>query len=270
MPEEVVPHGGAAPEPKRKVQGVPLHPVEPDDRAEGRSPEEPQQAAQELDLRQQIGQMAQTIGQLKRQLEEQQREFELRMRLARQQAPQAQQPPQPPPDIDPEKPVTVGEFIEAMKTVSATVRAEAAAEALRATIPNWDSVAEKVVERYPEAKSLGEPDRTRFVLDAARRMGLLDTTAPAPAPPANPVPQQPDNTVPLVESPTPRPEEPRADDRLGELMAEYDRIVREARSLPLGKQREAWDRAKDVYNQILKLQGMEPGAEFDVDWSQET
>ncbi len=288
---EMTPHQGPASEPKRKINMArpTTKEVQPG-RSEQPSvestppPAAPEKAAEELALKQQIGEMARTIGDLKRQLEQQQAEFQLRLRaLQAGAAPaaqaQQQQPQQDPfAGVDPNEPVTMGQFLEAMRALPQVIQTQVAAEAIRATWSITPEQEQQILQRFPEANRLPEPDRTRFILDAAERLGLAargsaaQTLQQAASTPAaqNPVPQQAPDTVPLVETPSSSEDEPMPTDELGELNRRYEELMRKARNAPLAKQRQYYDAAQEVYNQILRAQGLEPSDVFDMDWEQST
>jgi len=308
MMDTIQPHSGPAPEPRRKIalgpskevtatpDGTVVQPEEPVTREQSPPPANPQEKAQELELKQQIGEMARTIGELRKQMELQQKEFQLRLQALQAQAqPQqgqfaqgayAQQQQAPTPqEIDPDQPVTAGQLMEAFSVLPQIIDQQVTAKAIRATWPLTDEHVQQVLARFPEAQRLPEPDQTRFILNAAETLGLVQkgteqatlqaaaSTPQAPQPQANPSPnvQPAPGTVPLVEQPGGSIEEPQAEDEVRKLQEEYDRLRAEARKARGREQLELWKQAEEVADQLTRIATGGRGMRdlFDLDWVQE-
>jgi|GEM_PF-5256788 len=305
MPSTLQPNQGPAPDPQRKVviakestatvgsDGKVIQPKEDPttSRQSAPPPPNPQAKAQELELKQQLGEMARTIGELRKQMEMQQREFQLRLQALRAQAPaggqgqfapgayaQQQQPAPDSPEIDPDQPVTAGQLMEAFSVLPQIINQQVTAQAIRATWPVTPEMEQQILSRFPEATNLQEPDKTRFILNAAESLGLvnqgseqatLQAAASTPAPRQEAVQPQ-TGTVPLVEEPSGSIEEPVPEDRAAELMAEYERLREEARTAPYSKQKEIWKKAEEVADELTKLGTGGVGLRdlFDYDWEQ--
>jgi len=190
-----------------------------------------------------------------------------------------QQQPVLPEGIDPEQPVTAAQLMEAFSVLPQVINQQVTAQAIRATWPLTEEMVNDILSRFPEAANLQEPDQTRFILNAAEQLGLvnrgteqatLQAAASTPGPAQQAAVQPQPGTVPLVEEPTPSMEEPQTEDRAAELMAEYERLREEARTAPYSKQKELWKKAEAVADELTKLGTGGAGLRdlFDYEWEQ--
>jgi hypothetical protein len=184
------------------------------------APQDPDLAAQMAELRQQVGSLVNAMGERNATV----RELELQLELAKAGAGRpAPVIPQLPQGVNPDHPLTIGEFHNVyFGQLLPQQQAVAAAQAIRA---GWDVTPEEeyaVIQTYPNLPTQ-EPDRTRFIAKAATlrrpptpaKAASATPSASAPTRPAPPV-------VPHVEASTPSVGSAQPSNAAAQLRARYE------------------------------------------------